>query len=186
MTPFSAGLRDTKTSRWSPQTACLFTWMHQVRSGQDQRFLLPLFSLLTFHSFLASCFSHFLFCSDRWFSSLAPYLGNQVLSYGQNFSFSLRLDHSVRQPSQNDVVLEGSGLRVAASFGALRPAVPCRQKVNYSFRWEHFRLAKSCWGGSALEKLYMFDLKQFLLFEEEVSTLQNPPLFFWFSLKRSK
>ncbi|XP_029687372.1 laminin subunit gamma-2 isoform X2 [Takifugu rubripes] len=64
----------------------------------------------------------------------APYLGNQLLSYGQNFSFSLRLDHSVRQPSQSDVVLEGSGLRVAASLGALRSAAPCRQKVNYSFR----------------------------------------------------
>ncbi|XP_054452611.1 laminin subunit gamma-2 [Anoplopoma fimbria] len=64
----------------------------------------------------------------------APYLGNQLLSYGQNFSFSLRLDRGVRHPSTNDVVLEGAGLRVAASLGDLRSIVPCGQKINYSFR----------------------------------------------------
>nr|XP_040028365.1 laminin subunit gamma-2 [Gasterosteus aculeatus aculeatus] len=64
----------------------------------------------------------------------APYLGNQLLSYGQNFSFSLRLDRGVRHPSTSDVVLEGGGLRVAASLGDLRSLVPCGQKINYSFR----------------------------------------------------
>ncbi|KAM9844838.1 laminin subunit gamma-2 [Aulostomus maculatus] len=64
----------------------------------------------------------------------APYLGNQLLSYGQNLSFSLRLDRGVRHPSTNDVVLEGSGLRVAASLGDLRSIVPCGQKISYSFR----------------------------------------------------
>ncbi|XP_035526875.1 laminin subunit gamma-2 [Morone saxatilis] len=64
----------------------------------------------------------------------APYLGNQLLSYGQNFSFSLRLDRGVRHPSTNDVILEGAGLRVAASLGDLRSIVPCGQKINYSFR----------------------------------------------------
>ncbi|KAK9538314.1 hypothetical protein VZT92_003497 [Zoarces viviparus] len=64
----------------------------------------------------------------------APYLGNQVLSYGQNFSFSLRVDRGVRHPSTNDVVLEGAGLRAAASLGDLRSIVPCGQKINYTFR----------------------------------------------------
>ncbi|KAM8849949.1 laminin subunit gamma-2 isoform 2-T2 [Spinachia spinachia] len=64
----------------------------------------------------------------------ARYLGNQLLSYGQNFSFSLRLDRGVRHPSTSDVVLEGGGLRVAASLGDLRSLVPCGQKINYSFR----------------------------------------------------
>uniref|UniRef100_A0A3P8S9W4 Laminin subunit gamma 2 n=1 Tax=Amphiprion percula TaxID=161767 RepID=A0A3P8S9W4_AMPPE len=63
-----------------------------------------------------------------------PYLGNQLLSYGQNLSFSLRLDRGVRHPSTNDVVLEGDGLRVAASLGDLRSIVPCGQKIKYSFR----------------------------------------------------
>lgn len=64
----------------------------------------------------------------------APYLGNQLLSYGQNFSFSLRLDRGVRHPSTNDVILEGGGLRVSASLGDLRSIVPCGQKISYSFR----------------------------------------------------
>uniref|UniRef100_UPI0037E831B8 laminin subunit gamma-2 isoform X2 n=1 Tax=Semicossyphus pulcher TaxID=241346 RepID=UPI0037E831B8 len=64
----------------------------------------------------------------------APYLGNQLLSYGQNFSFSLRLDRGVRHPSTSDVILEGSGLRVGASLGDLRSIVPCGQKISYSFR----------------------------------------------------
>ncbi|GAA6228356.1 laminin subunit gamma-2 [Lates japonicus] len=64
----------------------------------------------------------------------APYLGNQLLSYGQNFSFSLRLDRGVRHPSTNDVILEGTGLRVSASLGDLRSIVPCGQKIKYSFR----------------------------------------------------
>ncbi|XP_044075483.1 laminin subunit gamma-2 [Siniperca chuatsi] len=66
----------------------------------------------------------------------APYLGNQLLSYGQNFSFSLRLDRGVRHPSTNDVILEGAGLRVSASLGDLRSIVPCGQKINYSFRMD--------------------------------------------------
>ncbi|XP_056266481.1 laminin subunit gamma-2 [Pseudoliparis swirei] len=64
----------------------------------------------------------------------APYLGNQLLSYGQNLSFSLRLDRGVPHPSASDVVLEGAGLRLAASLGDLRSTVPCGQKINYSFR----------------------------------------------------
>ncbi|XP_059201303.1 laminin subunit gamma-2 [Centropristis striata] len=64
----------------------------------------------------------------------APYLGNQLLSYGQNLSFSLRLDRGVRHPSTSDVVLEGGGLRVASSLGDLRSIVPCGQKIKYSFR----------------------------------------------------
>ncbi|CAL8347605.1 unnamed protein product [Merluccius merluccius] len=64
----------------------------------------------------------------------ARYLGNQVLSYGQNLSFSLRLDRGVRHPSTSDVVLEGSGLRVGAALGELRSIIPCGQKIPFSFR----------------------------------------------------
>lgn len=67
------------------------------------------------------------------------YLGNQLLSYSQNLSFSLRLDRGVRYPSVNDVILEGGGLRVAASLGDLRSVVPCGQKITYSFRSENPR-----------------------------------------------
>ncbi|KAM3604282.1 uncharacterized protein V6R79_008893 [Siganus canaliculatus] len=69
-----------------------------------------------------------------YLSAPAPYLGNQLLSYGQNFSFSLRLDRGVRHPSISDVILEGGGLKVSASLGDLRTIVPCGQKLRYSFR----------------------------------------------------
>ncbi|XP_074544216.1 laminin subunit gamma-2 [Halichoeres trimaculatus] len=64
----------------------------------------------------------------------APFLGNQLLSYGQNLSFSLRLDRGVRHPSTNDVILEGSSTRVSASLGDLRSIVPCGKKLHYSYR----------------------------------------------------
>ncbi|XP_028328576.1 laminin subunit gamma-2 [Gouania willdenowi] len=62
------------------------------------------------------------------------YLGNQLHSYGQNLSFSLRLDRGIRYPSSNDVILEGAGLRVGASLGDLRFTIPCGKKIDYSFR----------------------------------------------------
>lgn len=62
------------------------------------------------------------------------YLGNQVLSYGQPLSFSLRLDRGVRYPSTSDVVLEGSGLKVSASLGDLRTVIPCGKTITYTFR----------------------------------------------------
>ncbi|PWA31086.1 hypothetical protein CCH79_00019986 [Gambusia affinis] len=64
------------------------------------------------------------------------YLGNKLLSYGQNLSFSLRLDSGVHHPSTSDVVLEGGGLTVAAALGDLRAVVPCGKKLNYTFRLE--------------------------------------------------
>ncbi|CAN9502851.1 unnamed protein product [Ophioblennius macclurei] len=69
----------------------------------------------------------YLYAPDR-------FLGNQLLSYGQNLSFSLRLDRGVRHPSTNDVILEGAGLQVGASLGDLRFIIPCGKKINYSFR----------------------------------------------------
>ncbi|CAJ1073098.1 laminin subunit gamma-2 [Xyrichtys novacula] len=64
----------------------------------------------------------------------ASFLGNRLLSYGQNLTFLLRLDRGVRHPSTNDVILEGSGLRVSTSLGDLRSIVPCGQKLRYSFK----------------------------------------------------
>lgn len=64
----------------------------------------------------------------------ASYLGNQLLSYGQNLSFSLRLDRGVRHPSADDVILEGGGQRVSASLGGLHSLIPSGKKINFSFR----------------------------------------------------
>lgn len=67
-------------------------------------------------------------------SPAASYLGNQLLSYGQNLSFSLRLDRGVRHPSADDVILEGGGQRVSASLGGLHSIIPSGKKINFSFR----------------------------------------------------
>ncbi|KAJ0059248.1 hypothetical protein NL108_011282 [Boleophthalmus pectinirostris] len=64
----------------------------------------------------------------------ARFLGDQLNSYGQNLSFSLRLDRGVRYPSINDIILEGAGLRVSTSLGDMRHSVPCGQKTHYTFR----------------------------------------------------
>ncbi|XP_017541872.1 laminin subunit gamma-2 [Pygocentrus nattereri] len=69
-----------------------------------------------------------------YLSAPAQYLGNQVLSYGQTLSFSLRLDRGVRYPSTSDVVLEGAGLKVSASLGNLRTVIPCGRKITYTFK----------------------------------------------------
>ncbi|XP_066548069.1 laminin subunit gamma-2 [Amia ocellicauda] len=62
------------------------------------------------------------------------FLGNQVLSYSQNFSFALRVDRGRHQPSPLDLVLEGGGLRVSAPLADLGKILPCGQKNLYTFR----------------------------------------------------
>ncbi|KAK1164005.1 laminin subunit gamma-2-like [Acipenser oxyrinchus oxyrinchus] len=67
---------------------------------------------------------------------LAPdsFLGNQVLSYGQNLSFSFSVGRGGRWPSPEDVVLEGAGLRVAAPLADLGTILPCGKMSTYTFR----------------------------------------------------
>ncbi|XP_041960053.1 laminin subunit gamma-2 [Alosa sapidissima] len=69
-----------------------------------------------------------------YFYAPSSYLGNQILSYGQTLSFSLRLDRGTRRPSVSDVVLQGAGLQVSASLGDLRTVVACAKKISYTFR----------------------------------------------------
>ncbi|KAL4656078.1 laminin subunit gamma-2-like [Arapaima gigas] len=64
----------------------------------------------------------------------ASFLGNQILSYRQTLSFSLQLDRGHRQPSATDVILEGAGLRVAASLGDQKTVLPCGHKITYTIR----------------------------------------------------
>ncbi|XP_063074979.1 laminin subunit gamma-2 [Engraulis encrasicolus] len=86
-----------------------------------------------------------------YFYAPPSFLGNQALSYGQTLSFSLRLDRGVRRPSGNDVVLEGAGLKVAASLGDLRTIVPCAKKITYTFRLDELPGSKWQPGLSSLQ-----------------------------------
>ena len=64
----------------------------------------------------------------------AKFLGNQVLSYGQNLSFSFRVDRRDTRLSAEDLVLEGAGLRVSVPLIAQGNSYPSETTVKYIFR----------------------------------------------------
>ncbi|CAF88289.1 unnamed protein product, partial [Tetraodon nigroviridis] len=65
---------------------------------------------------------------------LAPVLGEQMLSYGQNLSLSFRVDRRDTRLSAEDLVLEGAGMRVAVPLIAQGNAYPNENMQTYVFR----------------------------------------------------
>ncbi|KFW86705.1 Laminin subunit gamma-1, partial [Manacus vitellinus] len=76
--------------------------------------------------------------SDTYFPMyfIAPgkFLGNQVLSYGQNLTFSFRVDRRDTRLSAEDLVLEGAGLRVSVPLIAQGNSYPSESAQTYTFR----------------------------------------------------
>ncbi|KFQ13825.1 Laminin subunit gamma-1, partial [Leptosomus discolor] len=76
--------------------------------------------------------------SDSYFPVyfVAPrkFLGNQFLSYGQNLSFSFRVDRRDTRLSAEDLVLEGAGLRVSVPLIAQGNPYPSENALTYTFR----------------------------------------------------
>uniref|UniRef100_A0A6I8N883 Laminin subunit gamma-1 n=2 Tax=Ornithorhynchus anatinus TaxID=9258 RepID=A0A6I8N883_ORNAN len=76
--------------------------------------------------------------SDSYFPIyfIAPdqFLGNQVLSYGQNLTFSFRADKRDTRLSAEDLVLEGAGLRVSVPLIAQGNSYPSETTLKYVFR----------------------------------------------------
>ncbi|KFW02341.1 Laminin subunit gamma-1, partial [Eurypyga helias] len=76
--------------------------------------------------------------SDSYFPMyfVAPrkFLGNQVLSYGQNLTFSFRVDRRDMRLSAEDLVLEGAGLRVSVPLIAQGNPYPSESALTYTFR----------------------------------------------------
>uniref|UniRef100_A0A8C2ZEG4 Laminin, gamma 1 n=1 Tax=Cyclopterus lumpus TaxID=8103 RepID=A0A8C2ZEG4_CYCLU len=76
--------------------------------------------------------------SDDYFPMyfVAPekFLGNQMLSYGQNLSLSFRVARRDTRLSAEDLVLEGAGLRVAVPLIAQGNAYPNENMQTYVFR----------------------------------------------------
>lgn len=62
------------------------------------------------------------------------FLGNQMLSYGQNLSLSFRVDRRDTRLSAEDLVLEGAGMRVAVPLIAQGNAYPNENMQTYVFR----------------------------------------------------
>ncbi|NXR10761.1 LAMC2 protein, partial [Semnornis frantzii] len=77
-----------------------------------------------------------------YFMAPAKFLGNQQLSYGQTLSFDYRMDRGGRHPSPHDVVLEGDGLRVTASFLPQGKILPCGVSHTYTFRLDEHPSSK--------------------------------------------
>uniref|UniRef100_H3ACQ9 Laminin subunit gamma 2 n=1 Tax=Latimeria chalumnae TaxID=7897 RepID=H3ACQ9_LATCH len=69
-----------------------------------------------------------------YFVAPSQFLGNQMLSYGKNLSFAFRVDRGGRQPSPEDLVLEGAGMRVTAPLPTLTKTLPCGITKTYTFR----------------------------------------------------
>ncbi|XP_078499309.1 laminin subunit gamma-1 [Lissotriton helveticus] len=76
--------------------------------------------------------------SDSYFPIyfIAPgkFLGNQQLSYGQNMTFSFRVDRRDTRLSAEDLVLEGAGLRVSVPLIAQGNSYPSENMLKYVFR----------------------------------------------------
>lgn len=67
-------------------------------------------------------------------ASTEKFLGNQLLSYGQNLSLSFRVERRDARLSAEDLVLEGAGMRVAVPLIAQGNAYPNENMQNYVFR----------------------------------------------------
>ncbi|XP_043941199.1 laminin subunit gamma-2 [Protopterus annectens] len=80
--------------------------------------------------------------SPVYFVAPANFIRNQHLSYGQNLTFSLRIDRGRRQPSPEDIVLEGAGMKVSTSLVPLRTVVPCGISQNYVLRLDEHPSSK--------------------------------------------
>uniref|UniRef100_UPI00358F6F53 laminin subunit gamma-1-like isoform X2 n=1 Tax=Myxine glutinosa TaxID=7769 RepID=UPI00358F6F53 len=68
-----------------------------------------------------------------YFFAPGKFLGNQVLSYGQNLSFSFRTNRREVRLSAEDVVVEGSGLRASVPVIAQNNHYPSKETRSYTF-----------------------------------------------------
>ncbi|KAH0618288.1 hypothetical protein JD844_017344, partial [Phrynosoma platyrhinos] len=69
-----------------------------------------------------------------YFIAPAKFLGNQILSYGQNLTFSFRVDRRDTRLSAEDIVLEGAGLRISVPLIAQGNSYPSENTLKYTFR----------------------------------------------------
>ncbi|XP_061427845.1 laminin subunit gamma-1-like isoform X1 [Lethenteron reissneri] len=68
-----------------------------------------------------------------YFVAPNAFLGNQLLSYGQNLSFAFSMDRRDVRLSAEDVVLEGSGLRVSVPLIAQNNRYPTDGQQTYTY-----------------------------------------------------
>lgn len=69
-----------------------------------------------------------------FFVSVEKFLGNQLLSYGQNLTLNFRIQRHDARLSAEDVVLEGAGLRVGVPLIAQGNSYPGEETQTFVFR----------------------------------------------------
>ncbi|KAM5148303.1 laminin subunit gamma-1 [Mantella aurantiaca] len=69
-----------------------------------------------------------------YFIAPSKFLGKQGLSYGQNLTFSFRVERRDTRLSAEDLVLEGAGLRVSVPLIAQGNSYPSENSLQYAFR----------------------------------------------------
>ncbi|XP_024124421.1 laminin subunit gamma-1 [Oryzias melastigma] len=69
-----------------------------------------------------------------YFVAPEKFLGNQILSYGQNLSLNFRVERRDNRLSAEDLILEGANMRVAVPLIAQGNAYPNENMQRYVFR----------------------------------------------------
>lgn len=101
-------------------------WVAQQRDGGEY----PLTWVSESSSLSVTSESYF----PIYFIAPGKFLGNQGLSYGQNLTFSFRVERRDTRLSAEDLVLEGAGLRVSVPLIAQGNSYPSESSLKYVFR----------------------------------------------------
>ncbi|XP_018430707.1 PREDICTED: laminin subunit gamma-1 [Nanorana parkeri] len=102
------------------------SWVAQQRDGAEY----PLTWVSESSSLSVTSESYF----PVYFIAPSKFLGKQGLSYGQNLTFSFRVERRDTRLSAEDLVLEGAGLRVSVPLIAQGNSYPSESSLQYVFR----------------------------------------------------
>ncbi|GCB66657.1 hypothetical protein scyTo_0013602 [Scyliorhinus torazame] len=69
-----------------------------------------------------------------FFVASAKFLGNQVLSYGRNLSFTFYTESNGAYPSVEDLILEGDSQTLTTQVNAQNNPIPSTRKQTYNYR----------------------------------------------------
>ncbi|XP_067846572.1 laminin subunit gamma-1-like [Heptranchias perlo] len=101
-------------------------WKAQHRRGPD----LPLMRSSSSRDIIVEARDNY----PIFFVASAKFLGNQVLSYGQNLSFTFYLERNGAHPSVEDLILEGASQTLSAQVNAQNNPIPSTSKQTYTYR----------------------------------------------------
>ncbi|XP_051867794.1 laminin subunit gamma-2-like [Pristis pectinata] len=101
-------------------------WKAQHRRGPD----LPLMRSSSSRDIIVQAEDEY----PVYFVAPAKFLGNQVLSYGQNLSFTFYLERDGAYPSVEDLVLEGASQTLSVQVNAQNNPMPSTNKQTYQYR----------------------------------------------------